>query len=196
MQSDGSLDVRAAAAQGLARFAELIAHGRLSDRVATGLLNDLIAIAKNDNTPSLVRRRSLESAAVFGALPEIVELIRSAYRSDDDSTRAGAVYAMGRTLDRRWLNILLAELESPDAELRYEAARACGEIGDASAVTGLERCGQDRDAEVRQAAIAALGRIGSSGAMRSLHRLVESARPVDREAIAEALNEATSDDDL
>ncbi|MGH2561393.1 MAG: HEAT repeat domain-containing protein [Thermomicrobiales bacterium] len=158
--------------------------------------DELVAIAADAGQPSLVRRRALESTAVFGALPDMIELIRAAYDGDDDGLRAGALYAMGRTLDRRWLNVLLAELESPDAEMRYEAARACGELGDASAVESLARCGLDNDAEVRQAAITALGRIGSNAAARALRVLAETARPADREAFDEALDEATSDDDL
>jgi HEAT repeat protein len=196
LRSDDSLDVRAAAAQGLGRFAEQASLGQLDETASEQLLDDLLAFAGDGRAAHLVRRRALESVAAFGARPEIVDLIREAYEDDDPSLRAGALFAMGRSLDRRWLDLLLAELSSPDAEMRFEAARACGELGDASAVEGLVLCAQDRDADVRQAAIAALGRIASGSAVRSLRSLAETARPADRVAIEAALDEAMSDAEL
>src|SRR4051794_35992129 len=97
---------------------------------------------------------------------------------------------MGRTLDRRWLDILIEELESEDAEMRYEAARATGAIGDVQAVQSLSKLALDEDDEVRQEAIMALGRIGGPRAERVLRSLAEDASQSDREAIAEALGEA------
>lgn len=196
IREDESMDVRAAAAQGLARFAEGAAIGRLDEAAGGEVREELLVHAADTTEPYIVRRRALESLAVFGTRPEVVVLIRAAYDADDEGIRAGALYAMGRTMDRRWLNILLSELDAPDAEMRYEAARACGEIGDAVAVPGLTRCAEDRDAEVRQAAIAALGQIASAAAVKNLRGLAATARPADREAIQDALGEAMSDADL
>jgi HEAT repeat protein len=193
LQTDESQDVRAAAAEALAPFADRAASQELDAAQAEALRALLLAVASGTE-PYIVRRRALESAAVFGARPDIVELIRAAYRADDAGLRAGALYAMGRSLDRRWLNVLVNELNSADAEMRFEAARACGEIGDASAVPGLAECATDQDAEVRRAAIRALGRIGGRGATSILQRLRETARPSDRDEIEEALAEATGDE--
>jgi HEAT repeat protein len=96
---------------------------------------------------------------------------------------------MGKTLDDRWVDILLTELESEDAEMRYEAARALGEIGDVLALPGLAAAAIDEDAEVRQEAIMALGLIGGQGPERVLRRLAESANAADLQAIADALGE-------
>jgi HEAT repeat protein len=190
LDSDESQDVRAAAAQGLGKFADQASLGELSADDSNRIWTALVETAANSSEPYIVRRKALESVAVYGSLPEIECLIAEAYDADDPGFHAAALYAMGRTLDRRWLDILISELESEDAEMRYEAARATGAIGDVRAVQGLATVALDEDDEVRQEAIISLGRIGGTGAERILRNLAETADPKDREAIAEALGEA------
>jgi HEAT repeat protein len=96
--------------------------------------------------------------------------------------KAAALYAMGRSLDPGWVDTIVYELESDDAELRYEAARAAGEVGDHRVVLGLIDL-------VRQAAIVSLGKIGGTAAVQALRRLAKVANPIDAEAIEEALDE-------
>lgn len=187
---DPSQDVRAEAAQGLARFAELAAEDELDAEVTARLKRTLVGVADDPREPYIVRRRALESVAVFGRDVAIVELIREAYDADDAGLRAGALYAMGRTCDPGWLDAILYEFDSPDAEMRYEAARAAGELVDDRAVPGLTNLATEEDPEVRQAAIGALGRIGGTAAVNALRRLAGSANTADREAIEEALEEA------
>jgi HEAT repeat protein len=85
---------------------------------------------------------------------------------------------------------VIGEFESSDAEVRYEAARACGELGHVDALSGLSDLVQDQDTEVRQAVIGALGKIGGPGAVRVLRAYSESCPPADRELVDEALSEA------
>jgi HEAT repeat protein len=187
---DESQDVRAAAAQGLARFADAALAYESDPSIQERIWSRLYELAQDESEPYIVRRRALESVAVFGRQPEVFRLIRDAYDADDPGFHAGALYAMGRTLDHRWLDILVRELESEDAEMRYEAARATGELGDVRAIPGLAAAAIDEDAEVRQEAIMALGRIGGNGAERVLRRLAEVASDTDQEAIADALGDA------
>ena len=191
LQADESPDVRAEAAQGLSRFADRAAAAELASEASERLYHALLGAARDEGEALIVRRRSLESVAAFGRRGDVAELIQSAYEDDDAALQASALYAMGRSLDRRWLRTVLDEFESPDAEFRYEAARASGQIGDAEAVTGLGSLAQDEDTEVRHAAIQALGSIGGPGATRTLRALQTSASPVDREVIEEALDEAS-----
>jgi hypothetical protein len=188
--ADPSQDVRAEAAQGLQRFAELAASDELDPVSATRLRETLTAIAGDPEEPYIVRRRALESVAVMDRSPEIVALIRTAYDADDAGLRAGAVYAMGRSLDPGWLDAIVREFDSQDAEMRYEAARASGEIGDDRVIPGLTRIAREDDLEVRQAAIGALGSIGGVASINALRRLAQTARAADVEAIDEALDEA------
>jgi HEAT repeat protein len=97
---------------------------------------------------------------------------------------------MGRSLDRRWLPLLLEELQSEDPAYRYEAATACGELGAEEAVDELISLTSDPDRAVQGAAIAALGRIGGTLATNVLRRLARSTDPVVRDAAEEALAEA------
>jgi HEAT repeat protein len=193
LRDDESLDVRAAAAQGLAPFAERAAEGRLDASTGETIRSVLVALASSRETPYLLRRRALESVATFGRSREIDRLITEAFDSDDPGMRAGAVYAMGRSLDRRWVDVLAIELEGDDVELRYEAAVACGKIGDDRILPQLILCADDDDVEVRQAAIQAIGQIGGRGAATALRKLLERSHGSDAEFIESALEEALID---
>ena len=193
LRADPSQDVRAEAAQGMGRFAVLAAGGDDVGMDADRLRDVLLDVAADEAEPSLLRRRALEAVAVFGAEDsEIADLIEEAYDGDDPGLRAGSVFAMGRTLDPRWSSTILAELRSDDAELRYEAARSAGELGDEAAVTDLADLVEDEDAEVRVAAIAALGHIGGRSAVRVLRALADRADGAETEAVAAALEEAVA----
>jgi HEAT repeat protein len=190
MDTDESIDVRAQAASALASFANKAAMDELDEESCDLLRSALTTAAGSLEQSELVRRRALESVSVFGDQVGITELITEAYDSDDTATRASAIYAMGRCLDRRWLGTVLAELDSDDAEMRFEAARACGELGHIDAVPGLSSLVQDHDVEVRQATITALGKIGGPAAVRVLRAFAPNCPPSDRELVDDALEEA------
>jgi HEAT repeat protein len=189
MLGDPSQDVRAEAARALGHFAILAAGGELDGDAGERIYEALLRLATASDQPQLVRRYALESLASFGGRTPIPDLIRAAYDDEDQSRRAGALFAMGRTLDARWLNVLLSELTADDPELRYEAARACGELGDNRAVEGLAPLTADPDVEVRLAAIASLGKIASPGSSRVLRRLAERASGNELQAIEDAITQ-------
>jgi HEAT repeat protein len=189
MLGDPSQDVRAEAARALGHFASLAAGGELDGDAGERIYDALLRLATANDEPQLVRRYALESLASFGGRTPIPDLIRAAYDDEDQSRRAGALFAMGRTLDARWLNVLLSELTADDPELRYEAARACGELGDNRAVEGLAPLTADPDVEVRLAAIASLGKIASPGSSRVLRRLAERASGDELQAIEDAITQ-------
>ena len=85
---------------------------------------------------------------------------------------------------------MLRELTNPSAEIRYEAARAVGEMGDEAHVLALvPLADDDDDTEVRLAAIWSLGQLGGRQAAVALIRLKSSDEPAIAEAADEALNE-------
>lgn len=192
---DVSQDVRAEAAQALGRFATKCELGEIPEETGERIFGRLEALAIDARESHLVSRRALESLAVFVGHPEVPHLIAEAYEHDDQLIRAGALYAMGRTQDVRWLETLIGEFDNEDPEMRYEAARAAGEIGDTGAVEGLARLTGDPDVEVRRVAIDALTRIGSPGSARVLRRLAEHASGEERKAIEDALEEISAIDD-
>ena len=192
---DPSQDVRAEAARGLGKFARLAEGGELSEATGRLLHEELLAVATDERQPELLRQRALEAAAVFRRDPGIRTLILDAYESDDQAWQSSALFAMAQSLDRTWLPTVLEELANADGQLRYEAARACGALGDEAAVPELLECAGDEDVEVRRAAIAALGQIGGRSAIRALQTLSTTADEADHEPIEAALEEAFATSD-
>ncbi|MFH0941938.1 MAG: HEAT repeat domain-containing protein [Chloroflexota bacterium] len=193
MQKDSSPAVQAAAAQNLGRFALMAEFDRLRPDYKARLGETLAAIF-NDETRQLdVRRRALESLAPL-SLPQTRPAISRAYHSGEPGLKTSAIYAMGKTCDPGWLDILLKESENRDAETRYEVCQACGEIGGAEAVSYLARHIKDPDADVRLAAITALGKIGGAEAKEYLKKCLKSDRDAVKDAARAALDEFESDE--
>jgi HEAT repeat protein len=189
---DPSPDVRAAAAAALEPFSSRAAQGAMSSVIAAAVRDDLLQASQDASAPYAVQRRALEALGPFAADPEVAASIVDAYSSGDHGLQCSAIYAMGRSLDAKWLPDVLAELEGEDPELRFEAARAAGALGSADALPALLAAAHDDDSEVRHAAIAAIGQIGGRGAVRALERLAEEAGEADFELIESALDEVTT----
>jgi HEAT repeat protein len=103
--------------------------------------------------------------------------------------RVSAIFAMGRSADARWAPQVKQELFSPNSEMRYEAARACGELQLSDTVTELRELAEDVDPEVQEAALWALGQIGGDKARQILERYCASDSEAIRTAAEAALDE-------
>lgn len=180
--------VRAAAADGLGRFAMLAELGKLPESDAHRVEEALLTAFNKGNEQLNVRRRVLEAISPL-TKPQVEEMIRQAYRSDSLEFQVSAVYAMGRNCNPGWLPVLLKELRSPDPQLRFEAVRACAELEAEEAVPHLIDLTRDSDAEVQISAIEALGRIGGGEAREGLQQCLDSSEEVIRQASQEALEE-------
>lgn len=188
LQTDPSAEVRAAAAEALGRFLLLGEYEQLDPQQAASIEAALQAAYANTAEDVAVRRRVLEALA-FSEAANIPSLIQQAYEDEDAEMRISAVFAMGRNADPRWGEIVLEELTSDDPAMRYEAARASGELGLAEAVPELIRMLDQGDVELRDIAVWALGRIGGPAARRALQACCESDDPDLVEAAEEALEE-------
>ncbi|TET54884.1 MAG: hypothetical protein E3J64_01170 [Anaerolineales bacterium] len=146
----------------------------------------LASCADTDETAG-VWRRSLESLG-YVCNEEVFDLMRKAFSSGDEKSRVSAVFAMGRSGDACWEQQVRGELASPNPELRFEAARACGELELPEAVAELEGLVEDEDREVQQAALGALGQIGGDKARLILRRYCRSADEATRAAAVAALD--------
>jgi hypothetical protein len=135
-----------------------------------------------------VRRRALEGMA-YTDEPDVQEFIRNAYYDEDEQMRQSAVFAMGRSGDRRWSKSVLTELGSPDAAMRFEAASAVGELALSGAVRPLVRLLDDSDSSVREAAALALGQIGGPQARRALQAVAAGKDERLAQAAEDALQE-------
>lgn len=188
LTEDPSDLVREAAATSLSRFALRAELGQLTARLADMIWESLWQTVNRAQEDVPVRRRALESLAYFDR-PEVHAAIERAYTSEDSSMRVSAVFSMGRSSDEEWSTQILNELESELPEMRYEAARACGELQLAGAVAKLSQMTADADVEVKLAAVWSLGRIGGPEARRVLDICVEMGDEVLGEAAREALDE-------
>lgn len=198
LKSDDSAEVRAVAAASLGRFVLMGELEQLDPTVARRIENVLLDAFSGSESDITVRRRALESLA-YSTQDYVHGLIDEAYQDDDDGLRVSAVFAMGRSADLRWENIVLSELDSSDNGMRFEATRASGELELADAVPELIGFLQEDDIELRDSAVWALGRIGGPEARRALQACVESTDEDLREAAEDALAEIdvyAGDDDL
>lgn len=191
LRADSAPVVRAVAAMALSRFAYEAVIEELEPADAEAVQQVLLDAILDPQTPLDVRRRSLESVGYFGDLDEVQRQIELAYRSDEQLLRESALAAMGRTLLPRWLPMIERELTSVSPALRYEAARAAGEMAE-NARTLLPKLAaliNDDDGEVVLMTIWALGQIGGEHARRLLQRMRKSQNEAYREAATEALEE-------
>jgi HEAT repeat protein len=196
MRADPSARVRAAAAAGLGRFVLAGELERLEPAVQTRIVTELLTTVHLAEESVQVRRRALESAA-YACTPEALEALELAYYDEDEEMRISAVVGMGRSCDRRWADIVLTELGSTTAAMRYEAALATGELMLREAVPFLGRLLNDADPQIRDATIWALGQIGGSQAKQMLLSAYEDADEDTRAILEEALAEqALSEGDL
>ena len=166
--------VRAAAAGALGRF---VYAGELEDLPAdkvAPVITALKATYHNAAEAIEVRRRALEALGFLG-FDEVGGLIRQSYQSAHQPLRLSAVFAMGRSADdEHWGEIVVRELDSIDPEMRFEAARACGELEYVPAVRRLAELLDDVDENAQQAAVWSLGQIGGDKARQLLQTVLDS----------------------
>ncbi|MDM8529112.1 HEAT repeat domain-containing protein [Anaerolineales bacterium HSG24] len=183
---DEAVMTRAAAAIALGQF---IYYGEVEEidptiaKLAKQKLQETINNTKEDVE---VRRRAVESIA-FSSAEKVCKIIEAAYYDEDDLMQVSAVFAMGRNADSRWIPRVLEELDNPSPALRFEAARACGELESIDALPKLiSILHNDPDIEVQEVIVATLGQIGGSVARDALETCLEW----DNEAIVTAAEEA------
>jgi HEAT repeat protein len=188
LKEDDSAKVREAAATALGEFALLSELNKVPTHYKNKIYTALLDVMDNKSETAEVKRRALEAVSPLN-LPRVKELIEQAYHTVDVKLKSSAIYAMGRNCDSAWLAILMTELNSNEAEIRYEAANACGELGAEEAVPQLLKLIKDEDCQVQEAAIKALGQIGGEQAKQALNKLAKNPQPRIREAAKSALEE-------
>ncbi|MHB1317517.1 MAG: HEAT repeat domain-containing protein [Anaerolineae bacterium] len=185
LEADPSDEVRAAAASSLGRFVYMAECEDLPSARGEQVREALERAVAGQSVE--VARRALESLAYIND-ETITRLIDEAYAGSQPLMRQSAVFAMGRSADRFWAETVLGELHSDDPAMRFEAARAAGEMRLTRALPLLARLiAGDRDAEVQAMAIWAMGEIGGKRARQLLERLAEGEDEAQSAAAEEAL---------
>jgi HEAT repeat protein len=189
VRKDPLEDVREAAAKALGRFTYLSQCGKLGPGCNAAALRDtLVASATDSREDKDVRRRAVEALGYLNGDSQVQDLIADAYKKGGREAES-ALFAMGRNIDSRWESTVLRELESEKPAMRFEAARAAGEMALEDALSLLVRMVDDQDTEVRLAAVWALGQIGGKPAAEALAHALKSKDPALQEAAREALEE-------
>jgi HEAT repeat protein len=172
LNNDEDVEVRAAAANALGQFVYL---GEL-DKIATEVHNEIedqLLAATSSSNETLIRRRAVESLGYSGR-EEVIPLIEAAYREKNPDWVVSALFAMGRSSDNRWKKQVLAQLRSPNEDIRSEAIHAAGELElESSRPVLLDLLEDEEDLEVRHEIIWALSKIGGEGVRSKLEELHE-----------------------
>ncbi len=188
LRRDTAMSVRAAAATALGPFMLLAELEELDERYGQLIRGALMEAIDNPDEDVEVRRRAVESIAYLGE-DCVRDIIAAAYEEPDRTMHISAVFSMGRSADPFWSEIVQRELSNSDPAMRYEAARACGELEVKEAVPVLIQLISDPDREIQVAAIAALGQIGGKVARQALERCCRSGDEVMQLAAEDALAE-------
>jgi hypothetical protein len=189
LKTDEAVIVREAAASALGKFIYLRELEEIDwheANLAEEALRETIHEAREDLH---VRRRAIESIA-YSSNPDIPQIIENAYYHDNEKMQVSAIFAMGRSADSRWLSQVIAELDNPSDEIRFEAVRACGELEAKQAVDKLAGfIDEETDQEIIEMAIWALGRIGGPTAREVLEACLDSENEALSLAAEDALDE-------
>ncbi len=188
LRADPAPEVRAAAAAGLGRFVLAGELEQIEDSIENRIMTELLNTIHLAGESKEVRRRALESVG-YACTTDVAQVLDAAYDDQDEAMRRSAIVGMGRSCDRRWQAIVLTELHSTAAAMRYEAALAAGEMMLRPAVPILARLMSDTDVQVRDASIWALGQIGGDQSKRVLIEALEDADEETQTALEEALAE-------
>ena len=195
LNNDPEEKVQVTAAQALGRFALMAEINSIAPKYAIQVGQALLDVFNDGNKTVEVRRRALEAVSPL-TTQQVKTAIKTAYESLDERLKIGAVYAMGKNCDTKWLPFLLKELKNSDAEIRYEAVTACGELGDEDIMQYLIPAANDEDIDVQLAVMQALGKIGGNEAKLYLQKHADEPNEALRDAIETALNEISILDDM
>lgn len=186
LEHDSSAAVRAAAAMSLGRFVLLGELEKLALHHQASIYDALQSKILEESEDLKVRRRALESIS-YVSDETVAALLRAAYEHPSEKMRASAIFGMGRSADIRWGQVVMGELFSTSPAMRYEAARACGELEARDAVSRLAELVDDPDREVQEVTLWALGQIGGDQARRLLESFCQKGDPSVRHLAEEAL---------
>ena len=180
---------RSAGARILGQFVLESELGRLDEGDSIRLRQTVLGLLSSDPDPE-VRLHVLESAGYFADDQVVIDTITDSWSSGNHDEQVSALRAMAHQCDSRWLDIVLNQFRNDEPEIRFEAARAAGTVGNQSIVPQLVDLTSDDDVEVQMAAIASLGQIGGESAIAALRSLEQSESPAISDAAGAAVEEA------
>ena len=140
----------------------------------------LLTVLDNEG-PDEVQRRALEAIS-FSSRDEVRDQILKAYQREEDDWVASALFAMGRSFDHDYCDLVIEKLQHTSPKIRLEAVRACGELTIEDAVPVILDLLNDLP-EIRGAAIYSLSQIGGEEAGPALRDLLEDQITTEEEEL-------------
>jgi HEAT repeat protein len=189
LTSDPDVTVRSAAATGLGSFVFAAECEELDAKRALAIRQALEQTIADPQLDLEVRRHAVEAISFIND-EAVRRIIDQAYAHDDERMRVSAIFAMGRSADPFWADTVLAELADGAPKMRFEAARACGELQLRRAIGTLAKLAHAPDRDLASASIWSLGQIGGKRARAVLVTLAESEDEEVVEWAVQALDEA------
>lgn len=190
MKEDENVEVRAAAATGLGKFVYLGEMEEIPTEAYTQTENALLETIQGEDD-KLVRRRALEAVS-FSYHRAVHDEIRKAYASNDTDWVASAMFAMGRSADSRWSDMVIENLDHPSSDVQVAAINAAGELSLAEAreplLVMLE--GRQLAEDLQQVIVWSLSQIGGENVRSALEYLLETIEEDGGDEIIEFLESA------
>jgi HEAT repeat protein len=169
--NDEQEDVRAVAATVLGKYVYKGEIEEISPKELQQIEDQLLTVTQGTDT-MLVRRRALEALG-FSSREELPALIEAAFNQTEYDWVVSAIFAMGRSCDKRWQGSVLRMLDHVLPVVRAEAARAAGEIEIKDSVDRLIELLDDDNEDVRMASVWSLSQIGGEGVQEALNMMLE-----------------------
>ena len=184
LTNDEIVAVRAEAASMLGLFVQLGEFEDIPEDMHHHIEDVLLKVLNGDDE-SPVRRRSLEALG-FSSRIEVPVLIESAYNRQDPDWKASAVFAMGRSNDKRWAVHVLQMIVSDDRSIRLAAVQASGELTLPLARPLLFNLLEEEvDDVIAGAAIWSLSQIGGEDVRLYIQNLLDNVEDDDQTAFLE-----------
>jgi len=180
LKEEESADLRAVTASVLGKYVYRGELDKISKKLKKNIEDHLLEILENDE-PLEIQRRALEAVS-YSSRKEVREHILKAYKNELDEWVASSLFAMGRSYDHQYSELVLEKLQHTSPKVRLEAVRASGELALEDSVSVIIDLLQDLP-DIRAVSIWALSRIGGEDAGPAIHGLLDDEVSSDEEEL-------------
>lgn len=180
LDSENSVDLRAVTASVLGKY---IFRGELDkiEKAQQKEIEDHLLAILDSEGPQEVQRRALEAIS-FSSRDEVRGQILKAYQSDKEEWVASALFAMGRSYDLDFCDMVVDKLQHTSPKIRLEAVRACGELAIEDSVPIILDLLNDLP-DIRGAAIWTLSQIGGEEVGPAIRELLDDEITAEEEEL-------------
>ena len=180
LKEEVSVDLRAVTASVLGKYVYRGELDKISNKLKKNIEDHLLEILDKDH-PLEIQCRALEAVS-YSSREEVRDHILKAYQSEMDEWVASSLFAMGRSFDHQYSELVFEKLQHTSPKVRLEAVRASGELTLEVAVPIIIDLLQDLP-DIRGAAIWALSQIGGEEAGPAIQGLLDDEISTDEEEL-------------